>query len=120
MWRTHKNRVDKGLGPTWSGTGHHKSMIQDFNMIMPNCSYSVNSLIEGRATDYHYDNPFLRWHKVYEEYDAFLSDIDDIAFTETDEYERLKKYRALEKNTVGDGPTIPRKDDDEAFEFYDI
>jgi len=27
MWRVHKNRVDKGLGPTYSTSGNHQSMI---------------------------------------------------------------------------------------------
>jgi len=32
MWRTHKNRVDKGIKGTYRKTGHHESMKQDFNM----------------------------------------------------------------------------------------
>lgn len=29
MWRTHKNRVDRGLGATWKSHGLHESMDQD-------------------------------------------------------------------------------------------
>ena len=108
MWRTHKNRVDKGLGGTFHKTGHHESMKQDFNMQLPNSGISVASLIDGRIDDTHYDNPFLRWHKSFEQYDSFLSDIDDIPMVITDEYERLKKYKPDKKHTVGDSPVIPR------------
>lgn len=44
--------------------------------------------------------------------------MDDYPMHETDEYERLKKYKA--KNVVGSTPIIPRQDSDEVFEFYDI
>jgi hypothetical protein len=27
MWRVHKNRVDKGLGPTYRTSGNHESML---------------------------------------------------------------------------------------------
>lgn len=40
MWRVHRNRVDKGLGATWSGTGFHESMDQDKNFIIPNASFT--------------------------------------------------------------------------------
>jgi hypothetical protein len=108
MWRSHKNRVDKGMKGTYRKTGHHESMKQDFNMQLPNSGINVASLIDGRVEDIHFDNPFLRWHKSFEQYESFLSDIDDIPMTITDEYERLKKYKPDKKHTVGDSPVIPR------------
>lgn len=120
MWRTHKNRVDRGLGPTWSGTGYHESMKQDFNINLPNSSVNTATIIDGRVMEPSVDNPFLRWHKSYEDYDAFLHDVDDVPFTFIDEYERIKKYRPQEKNVVGVAPIIPLNDDDEAYNFYDI
>lgn len=121
MWRSHKNRVDRGLEGTFRKTGHHESMKQDFNMILPNSGIKIASLIDGRIEDIHYDNPFLRWHKSFEQYDSFLSDIDDIPMTITDEFERIKKYKPDAKNaTAGNSPVIPRQDNDEALEFYDI
>lgn len=49
-----------------------------------------------------------------------MSDMDDYPMHETDEFERFKKYKAAEKDVVGVTPIIPRQDNDEAFEFYDI
>lgn len=108
MWRTHKNRVDQGLGGTFKKTGHHESMKQDFNMQLPNAAISVASIIDGRQESTGFDNPFLRWHKSFEQYDSFLSDIDDIPMTITDEYERFKKYKPDPKTTSGHSPVIPR------------
>ena len=109
MWRSHKNRVDKGMGATFSKTGHHESMKQDFNMILPNSGIKIASMIDGRVEDIHYDNPMLRWHKSFEQYDSFLSDIDDVPMTITDEFERVKKYKPSKKDaTAGDSPVIPR------------
>lgn len=48
MWRTHKNRVDQGLGGTYRKAGHHESMKQDFNCNLPNSSFSIPSIIDGR------------------------------------------------------------------------
>jgi len=66
------------------------------------------------------DNPFIRWHKSFEDYPSFLSDIDDYAMHTTDDFERLKKYKADKKHVVGITTAIPKQDNDEAFEFYDI
>ena len=120
MWRTHKNRADNGLGPTWSGTGYHESMMQDFNMVIPNASISSDMLWDGAIMDTHFDNPFLRWHKSFEDYPSFLNDMDDYAMIETDDFERLKKFKPLKKDVVGVTPILPRQDNDEVFEFYDI
>lgn len=32
MWRTHKYRVDKGLGGTYKTNGYHEGMTQDTNI----------------------------------------------------------------------------------------
>jgi len=50
----------------------------------------------------------LRWHKSFEQYESFLSDIDDIPMVITDEFERIKKYKPDAKNTVGTSPVIAR------------
>jgi hypothetical protein len=120
MWRTHKNRVDRGLGATYNPTGFHEGMKQDFNVTIPALAISGSTMIDGREDSYHFDNPFLRWHKSFENYSAHLHDIDDFALTITDEYERLKKYRPDAKSIAGITPIIPRQDNDEALEFYDI
>jgi hypothetical protein len=46
--------------------------------------------------------------------------MDDYAMHETDDFERLKKYKPLEKHVIGTTKIIPPTDNDEAFEFYDI
>ena len=93
-------------------------MMQDFNFTIPNSLLTADMVWEGAMMDTHFDNPFLRWHKSFEDYPSHLSDMDDYPMHETDEYERLKKYKA--KNVVGSTPIIPRQDSDEVFEFYDI
>ena len=62
MWRSHKNRVDRGLGGTYSGTGFHENMKQDHNLNIPNMALSGDTMIEGTEDTYTFDNPFLRWH----------------------------------------------------------
>lgn len=49
-----------------------------------------------------------------------MSDIDDYSLTYTDEFERMKKFKPDSKNTVGSSPIIPKQDNDEAWEYYDI
>jgi hypothetical protein len=120
MWRTHKNRVDKGLGATWQEDGFHESMKTDKNIVIPNATLSMDEIWEGANREQHFDNPFNRWHKSFENYPAHMSDMDDYPMMETDEFERFKKYKAAKKDVVGITPIIPRQDNDEAFEFYDI
>ena len=120
MWRTHKNRVDQDLGGTYSSTGFHEGMSQDTHLILPNNFVNLEEVISGNVMDTHFDNPFLRWHKSFEDYPSFLNEMDDYALTKTDEYERLKRYKPDKKHTVGITPIVPREDSDEKFEFYDI
>jgi len=108
MWRVHKNRTDRGLGPTWSPSGHHESMKQDSNMLIPNASWSMANIVDGIVTDQRFDNPFLRWHKSFANYNAFLSDIDDHTMQETDTFERLKKFDPDNKKVVGSTTILPK------------
>lgn len=62
MWRTHKNRVDQGLGGTFNPTGFHESMKQDTNMRIPFVNVHVDLLTDGVIMDQRIDNPFVRWH----------------------------------------------------------
>ena len=77
-------------------------------------------MIEGTDDEYVFTNPFLRWHKSFENYSSHLHDIDDFALYQSDEFERLKKYAPDDKDVAGITPIIPRVDNDEALEFYDI
>lgn len=120
MWRTHKNRVDRGLGSTYKESGHHESMRQGYNQQLPNFHWSPAQLIQGGSQDAYYDNPYNRWHESMEKYPGFLGDMDDVSLYQTDEFERFKKYKAHKKNVVGSTPAIMREDNDEKFEFYDI
>lgn len=120
MWRVHKNRVDKGLGGTWDPAGYHESMKQDFTMVMTNASIHVDTLTDGVIFDHHIDNPFIRWHKSFEEYSSFLGDMDDFSMHEHDELERFKKFKPDPKKTIGTTTLIPREDNDEKFEFWDM
>lgn len=54
------------------------------------------------------------------DYPSHLSDIDDHAKNFFDEFERLKPTKPSKKHHVGNVPLIPKQDNDEAFEYYDI
>jgi hypothetical protein len=108
MWRTHKNRVDKGLSGTWRGSGFHESMIQDHNMHLMNASITTDQLWDGTVMTAQFDNPFLRWHKSFGDYPSFLNDMDDYAMTETDDFERQKRFKPHKKNVVGSTPILQR------------
>jgi len=75
---------------------------------------------EGAIKDHSFDNPFLRWHISFENYPSFFSDMDDIPMHETDDFERVKARKPLNKDVLGVTGIIPRQDSDEIFEFYDI
>jgi len=77
-------------------------------MIIPNSSLTSEMIWDGAIMDGHLDNPFIRWHKSFEDYPSHLSDMDDYAMTETDEFERLKKFKPHKKDVVGVTPIIPR------------
>jgi len=51
MWRTHKNRVDKGLGATYSSTGFSEHMKQDSHFLIPNLSTSIFKIVTGAVSD---------------------------------------------------------------------
>jgi hypothetical protein len=51
MWRTHKNRVDQGLGATYRESGHHEGMRQGYNVKLPNFHWSPKQLIDGGGQD---------------------------------------------------------------------
>lgn len=120
LWRVHKNRVDRGLGPTWSSSGHHKSLKQDHNVLIPNVTVASTMLWEGAMPEFTIDNAFQRHHQSIADYPSHLSDVDDYPLTYTDEFERFKKYKPEKKHTVGGTPIIPMQDNDEAFVYYDI
>lgn len=95
-------------------------MIQDHNQIIPNFIFNQKQLWTGSFINFHFGNPFIRWHQSFENYPHFHNDIDDYCLTYYDEFERFKKYKPDKKNVVGASPVIMREDSDEKFEFYDI
>jgi len=62
MWRTHRNRVDKGLGGTFSESGFHEGMSQDTGAMLPNNYLNVFQLITGVQMKSYFNAPHLRWH----------------------------------------------------------
>ena len=120
MWRTHKNRVDRGLGSTYKDHGAHESLRQGSEFIIPNFHWSLDLLINGGKGGSYYDNPFNRWHESYEKYPSHLADMDDVPLYQTDDFERIKKFKAKSKDVVGTARAIPLEDNDEKWEYYDI
>lgn len=120
MWRTHRNRVDRGLGGTYRATGEHESSRKGKEFVIPNFHWSNLQLWEGGAGDSHEENIFLRWHESFEKYGSHLADMDDYDFFQTENFDRQVKFEAAKKNVVGSTRAIPLQDNDELFEFYDI
>lgn len=120
MWRTHKNRVDRGLGATYREHGIHESMEGESNVMIPNFHWSIRQLIDGGETENYNANPFNRWHESYRKYPSFLGEMDDHSLYNTDEFERFKKYKPLAKHVVGSTPAIMREDNDEKWEYFDL
>ncbi len=46
------------------------------------------------------------------EYPDFHDDIDDVSFTQVDNFERMKPYEAKAGSTVGNTPIFPLEDND--------
>lgn len=46
--------------------------------------------------------------------------MDDISLYQTEDFDRLNKFKAHKKDVVGSTRAIPLEDNDEKFEFYDI
>lgn len=120
MWRTHKNRVDRGLGSTFNENGNHESMKQGKEFIIPNFHWSLDQLWNGGGGGAYIDNPFSRWHESFEKYPSHLADMDDHSLYETDDFERTKKFKAHKKDVVGTTRAIPLEDNDEKWEYFDI
>lgn len=120
MWRTHKNRVDRGLEGTYKEHGAHESLRRDWNIASPNAHWSVRQFIDGSLAPAYVDNVFQRWHESYEKYPSLLATVDDHSLYQTDDFERFKKFKAKDKDVVGVTPAIMKEDNDEKWELYDI
>lgn len=120
IWRTHKNRVDRGLGGTFKEHGVHESLRQGHEFKIPNFHWSLDLLLNGAGGDTYYDNPFIRWHESYEKYPGHLADLDDFPLYQTSDFDRLNKFKAKKKDVVGTTRAIPLEDNDEKWEFHDL
>lgn len=81
---------------------------------------TMDQLLTGSVEKPYLDNPFQRFHESIEQYPEFLDDIDDVSFTQYDNWERLKKFDAKEGTTVGDSHFFPLEDNDTKLYFYDL
>ena len=79
----------------------------------------LDSITHGIIEQPYLDNPFQRFHESIEEYPDFHDDIDDVGFTEYDNWERLKAFDPKKGTTEGDTPVIPMEDNDQKLYFYD-
>jgi hypothetical protein len=121
MWKMHMTREDKGLGGTYKSHGIYNDKMQDnAQQINNGVHMRLDSIIHGITESPYLDNPFQRFHQSIEEYPEFHDDIDDVGFTEYDNWERLKPFDAKEGTTVGDSPVIPTEDNDLKMLFYDV
>ena len=98
----------------------HESMRQDNYQPIMDFHWSVSDLINGSPAKQYLGNIFTRWHESFENYPSHLSDQDDVSLYETDDFERLKPFKAAKKDVVGTTSILPKEDNDEKWEFYDI
>lgn len=62
--------------------------------------------------DMQYEAPFVRYHKLIDEYPNHLDDMDDYSMHTYDTFERLKPFKAKEGTTEGDTNVMPVQDND--------
>lgn len=99
----------------------YNNKLQDYTTQINNGVHMrLDSIIQGLTEKPYLDNPFQRFHQSIEEYPEFHDDIDDVSFTEYDNWERLKPFDAKDGTTVGDTPVIPTEDNDLKMLFYDV
>jgi hypothetical protein len=110
-----------GLDGTYKPNGIYDDKMQDYNhLINVGPHMRLDSIIHGIVEKPYLDNPFQRFHESIEDYPEFHDDIDDVSFTEYDNWERLKPYDAKDGTTVGDTTVIPLEDNDMKLYFYDL
>ena len=115
------HRVDKGLEGTYKEHGIYNNKMQDNSQQINNGVHMrLDSIIHGIVEQPYLDNPFQRFHESIEQYPDFHDDIDDVSFTEYDNWERLKPFDPKEGSTVGETPVIPTEDNDMKLYFYDV
>ena len=121
LWRIHMKRVDQGLDGTYKEHGIYNDKMQDYNHGINNGIHlRLDSITHGIIETPYLDNPFQRFHESIEQYPDFIDDIDDVSFTEYDNWERLKPFDPKEGTTVGDSLVIPTEDNDQKLYFYDV
>ena len=109
-----------GLDGTYRENGIYNDKMQDFNHNISNGVHMrLDSITHGIIEQPYLDNPFQRFHESIEEYPDFHDDIDDVGFTEYDNWERLKAFDPKKGTTEGDTPVIPMEDNDQKLYFYD-
>jgi hypothetical protein len=83
--------INLGLGGTYKESGIYDDKMQDYNHNISNGVHMrLDSITHGILEKPYLDNPFQRFHQSIEEYPEFHDDIDDVNFTEYDNWERLK------------------------------
>jgi len=111
----------KGLDGTYKEHGIYNDKMQDFSQNIANGVHMrLDSITHGILEKPYLDNPFQRFHQSIEEYPEFHDDIDDVNFTQYDNFERLKQFDPKDGTTIGDTLAIPMEDDDTKLYFYDV
>jgi hypothetical protein len=119
-WRVHRNRMDKGLGGTYSGSGWHDGKDPDFYKNLTMVTYDIHELVTGEKKNEYFGNPFIRWHKQYKNYSGNLGYIEDYSMQSWDQFERFKKFNPKKEHVEGWTPNNPLGDDEEEYRLFDV
>lgn len=110
-WAIHQNRQKQGLGATNKtfnpiyGADHNFDLHHGLNI-------RVDQITEGIKPHQFIDNNFIRWNENIDEYPEHHEDMDDEILYETDDIERFKQFKPLEKHTDGETEVIAPIDDE--------
>ena len=111
MWHVHQNRQEKKLGPTNKSWNSQYGIDESFDL-HHGMTFQVNQITEGVLPRQFIDNQFIRWNEVIDEYPEHHDDIDDCTLYETDNPERFKQFKPLEKHVDGVTEQIAPIDDE--------
>jgi hypothetical protein len=110
-----------GLGGTYNSSGIYGDKNTESNIqLNGGINVRLESLILGTNVKSYLNNPFTRFHESIEKNPHFHDDMDDIGFQEYDNWERLKPFDPKDGTTVGETFAIPKEDNDQKLEFFDV
>ena len=108
LWRVHKNRVDQGLGGTYTSSNlYNDKHKEEANVTKMGLNFSLDSYIKGYKEEIYMGNPFSRFHESVAKNGTIHETVGDIELEQTDNFERAKYFNLSEKDSYGEVSVIP-------------